>query len=414
MPFRPLAALAALVTLSTVAGCSSPSPDTVTAATTSAAPPAAPAAPSTAPAVPSVATPVVGRVLAAPIPVPATDGKIHLAYELQLTNTLDQDITLTSVDVRSGDQTLLSLPTDRLAYWTRIIGTTTPTTTLGPAQTAYVWLDVALPPDRPTPEQLIHAVGITVPRPMPPLFPGAMTEDIAPAAVQTRKPVVISPPLEGPNWLNANSCCDMTPHRMALNPINGEVWAAERYAIDYLQLGPDGRLFTGEKTDVASYPFFGTDILAVGDGPVVSVLDGLPEQVPGTAPTGLTLEQYGGNHIVQDLGDGNYAFYAHLQTGSVEVKPGEQLSTGQAIGSLGNSGNTDAPHLHFHVMSTPDPLRADGLPFLFSSYRLDSRISGDSDGLLDGEPAELIPGFAPRDETDTSPVVYDVMTYADR
>ena len=341
-------------------------------------------------------------------------GKIHLAYELALTNTLDQDITLTSVDVRSGDQTLLRLPADRLAYWTRVIGTTTPTTTLGPAQTAYVWLDVALPPDRTTPDQLVHAVGITVPRPMPPLFPGAMTEDIAPVAVQTRKPVVISPPLAGPNWLDANSCCDMTPHRMALNPINGEVWAAERYAIDYLQLGPDGRVFTGEKTDVRSYPYFGTDILAVGDGPVVSILDGLPEQVPGTAPTGLTLEQYGGNHVVQDLGDGNYAFYAHLQTGSVKVEPGDQLSTGQVIGSLGNSGNTDAPHLHFHVMSTPDPLRSDGLPFLFSSYRLDSRISSDADGLLDGEPAELVPGFAPRDESHTSPVVYDVMTYAER
>ncbi|PRC49275.1 peptidase M23, partial [Mycobacterium sp. ITM-2017-0098] len=132
-------------------------------------------------------------------------------------------------------------------------------------------------------------------------------------------PVVISPPLAGPNWLDANSCCDMTPHRMALNPINGEIWAAERFAIDYLQLGPDGRVFTGEKTEVRSYPYFGSDILAVGDGPVVSVLDGLPEQVPGTAPTGLTLEQYGGNHIVQDLGNGNYAFYAHLQTGSVTV-----------------------------------------------------------------------------------------------
>ncbi len=79
---------------------------------------------------------------------------------------------------------------------------------------------------------------------------------------------------------------------MALNPINGEIWAAERFAIDYVQLGPDGRLFTGDKADVESYPYFGADILAVADGPVVATLDGLPEQVPGTAPTGLPLDQY--------------------------------------------------------------------------------------------------------------------------
>ena len=161
---------------------------------------------------------------------------------------------------------------------------------------------------------------------------------------------------------------------MALNPINGQLWAAERYAIDYLQLEADGRLFTGDSTKLESFPYFGADIHAVADGPVVSVVDGLPEQVPGTGPTGLKLDQYPGNHIVQDLGNGNYALYAHIKTGTVEVKPGDRLTTGQVIGAVGDTGNSDAPHLHFHVMSMPDPLRSDGLPFVFTSLRLDSRV----------------------------------------
>ena len=66
-------------------------------------------------------------------------------------------------------------------------------------------------------------------------------------------------------------------------------------------------MFTGDKAKPESYPFFGADIHAVADGPVVAVLDGLPEQIPGETPTGLPLDQYGGNHIVQDIGDGNYA-----------------------------------------------------------------------------------------------------------
>ncbi|MCV7151248.1 M23 family metallopeptidase [Mycolicibacterium pyrenivorans] len=414
MQFRPLTATLSLAALLLTAACNTAT-ETTTAGTTAAPPGTATSPPSTpAPSGPSVATPVTARVLAAPIPVPGTDGKVHLAYELALTNTLAQEVTLTSVGVRAGDRTLLSLPGDRLAYWTRIVGNPTPTTILGPAQTAFVWLDVALAPDETVPDQLVHEVGISVPQPMPPLFPATMTESVAPVTVRNREPIVIAPPLAGPNWLDGNSCCDMTPHRMALNPISGEIWAAERFAIDYLQLGPDGRVFTGDKADVSSYPYFGADILAVADGPVVATLDGLPEQVPGTAPTGLPLDQYGGNHIVQDLGDGHYALYAHLKTGTVKVKPGDRLTTGQVIGSLGNSGNTDAPHLHFHVMSTPDPLRADGLPFVFSAFRLDSRLSSTDDDLLAGEPAELEPGFAPRDENNVSPLVYDVMTYADR
>jgi murein DD-endopeptidase MepM/ murein hydrolase activator NlpD len=195
---------------------------------------------------------------------------------------------------------------------------------------------------------------------------------------------------------------------MAVSPLNGELWAPERFAIDYVQL-TDGGVLTGDRTKLDSYPYFGADIHAVADGPVVAVVDGLPEQAPGANPTGLPLDQYAGNHVVQDIGGGNYAFYAHLKTGSVKVKPGDKLTIGQSIGALGNSGNTDGPHLHFHVMSTPDPLHANGLPFVFKKFRLDNRLSAE---LADNGIASYQPGFAGRDETDVSPLVLDVMTYA--
>ena len=77
------------------------------------------------------------------------------------------------------------------------------------------------------------------------------------------------------------------------------------------------------------------------------------------------------------------------------MKVGDQLTTGQVIASLGNTGNSDAPHLHFQVMSTPDPLRSNGLPFVFSSFRLDSRLASQDalDPLLHGKPAPMQPGF---------------------
>jgi hypothetical protein len=373
--------------------------------------------------VPAEVSPVLADAVADPVAVPGTDGKDHLAYELVLSNQLPSEVTLDSLEVRSGDTTLLELAGDRLGYWTRPVGTPAPapTTTLGPGQSAKVWLDVAIdrrPDGAPAaiPTELSHRLKLTLAQPMPPLLPATLTEDVAPVTVQNRKPVVIEPPLRGPNWLDGNGCCDMTAHRMALNSLNGKLWGAERFAIDFVQLQPDGRLFTGDRTKLESYPYFGADIHAVGDGAVVAVVDDLPEQVAGASPTGLPLDQYGGNHIVQDLGDGNYAFYAHLETGSVEVEPGDRLRTGQVIGSLGNTGNTDAPHLHFHVMSTPDPLLSDGLPFVFSSYRLDSRLAspGAIDGLFDGGPAPRQPGFTAADESDVMPLFLDVMTYADR
>ena len=362
----------------------------------------------------AVMTPVVGSVLAPPIAVPGTDGRVHLAYELQLTNTLAQEVTLTSVAAVAGDKTLLTLAGDGLAYWTRVLGSTTPTVKLGPAQTAVVWIDVAVDEVASVPMDITHTIGLTVPPPQPPLVRAAMTENIAPTKVDTRRPVTISPPVSGPNWLDGNSCCDMTSHRMAVIPLNGQLWAPERFAVDYVQLTPDGRLFNGPKTELSSYPYFGADIHAVADGPVVVVVDSVPEQVPGSLPTGLPLDQYSGNYVVQDIGGGNYAFYAHLKLGSTKVKVGDQLKTGQVIAALGNSGNTDAPHLHFHLMSTPDSLRSNGLPFIFGRFRLDSRVaSTDAFNQLQdtGGPAQMQPGFAAGDKTNRMPLYLDVMTY---
>ncbi|WP_082961804.1 M23 family metallopeptidase [Mycobacterium sp. 852002-51152_SCH6134967] len=366
---------------------------------------------------PSVATPIVGDAISQPVPVLATDGRKHLVYEVSLTNTLPHPVTLKSITVLDRDVALLDLEGDQLAQWTRIIGTPSPTTAIGPAQTAVVWFDVALDEDVQTPSRLTHAVALSNPDPQDPLFPADQTVDIAPVEVQPREPVVLRPPLRGAGWVDAGGCCGTSAHRTALNPINGRLWAAERFAIDYVQLDPDGRLITGDPSKPESFAFFGADIHAVRDGRVVSVLDGLPEQVPGRNPTGLPLNQYAGNHVVQDLGDGNYALYAHIKTGTVAVKPGDRLTAGQVLGEVGNTGNSTAPHLHFHVMSSPDPLGSNGLPFVFDDFRVDARMVDDDDvngPLFEGEAAKLQPGFTARDEKNAMPLELDVMTYADR
>ncbi|BBZ78994.1 peptidase M23 [Mycolicibacterium anyangense] len=409
---RVVCAAISMATLVALTSCTDTTRTTVTVPTT----PTGTAARTSAVKQPAAFTPVTGSVIAAPVPVRATDGKTHLAYELALTNMLGQEVTVNSVDVMGADRTLLSLAGDSLGYWMRVAGNPgAPTTKVGPGQSALIWIDVSIDSaaGSAVPGELTHTLSVSVANPSPPLLPPTLRESLAPTPVQDRKAVAIAPPLAGPNWLDGNSCCAMTDHRMAVNPLNGGLWVAERFAVDYVQLQPDARMLVGDPTKLSSYPYYGAAIHAVSDGPVVAVVDGLPDQVPGKNPTGLTLDQYGGNYIVQDIGGGNYAFYAHLKPGSVRVKVGEALTSGQTIAELGNSGNSSAPHLHFHVMSTPDPLLSDGLPFVLNGFRLVNRVASaaDIDPLLAGQPAVLQPGFEPSQQASVGPLVLDVMTY---
>lgn len=406
--FSALAVSAVLLVTSCATGSqpdAAPSASTVTVTT-------GPPQPTAAPPAPVAFTPVIGFVLAPPVPVTATDGKTRLVYELVLTNTTSQDVTLTSLAAVSGGRTLLNLSGEGLASWMRVISTATPTTTIGPTQTALVWLDVTLDDAAGVPGDLSHTVSISLPQPQPPVIEPAMTETIAPTVVDNRKPVTIAPPLSGRNWVDGNGCCDMSPHRVAVSPLNGQLWAPERYAIDFVQLTPDGRTFNGDKADLLSYPFFGADIHGVADGQVVSVIDNLPEQIPGANPVGLPLDQYPGNRVIQDIGGGNYVMYAHLKTGSIRVKVGDKITTGQVVGALGNTGNTDGPHLHFQLMSAPDPLRANGLPFVFDKFRLDARVVA-ADTPADA-PAQMQHGVPAGDQTYRMPLTLDVMSFPAR
>jgi murein DD-endopeptidase MepM/ murein hydrolase activator NlpD len=112
--------------------------------------------------------------------------------------------------------------------------------------------------------------------------------------------------------------------------------------------------------------------LAVADGTVVATKDGIPENVPGPTSRAvpITLETVGGNHIILDLGNGRFAFYAHLQPGSLRVKNGDKVRRGQVLGLVGNSGNSTEPHLHFHISDANSPLASEGLPYAFSSFEV--------------------------------------------
>jgi Peptidase family M23 len=195
------------------------------------------------------------------------------------------------------------------------------------------------------------------------------TFTVEPVRVLTDAALSVSPPLRGSGWLAANGPSNNTPHRRAVIVLNGRPYIPERFAIDWVRMGKDGTTFAGDPGKNESYLAYNSEILAAADGQVMAVLDGIPDNVPQQPPAvTITLENIAGNHIVQNLGDGRYALYAHLIPGSLLVKPGDRVRRGQVIGRLGNSGNSTEPHLHFQVMNGPQPLASDGLPFLLAAW----------------------------------------------
>jgi murein DD-endopeptidase MepM/ murein hydrolase activator NlpD len=76
-----------------------------------------------------------------------------------------------------------------------------------------------------------------------------------------------------------------------------------------------------------------------------------------------------GNHIIIETAHG-YALIAHAQTGSILVSAGAAVTAGQHLANVGHSGNSTAPHLHFHLMDHLDPRKAQGLPCCFRQYEV--------------------------------------------
>ena len=202
-------------------------------------------------------------------------------------------------------------------------------------------------------------------------YPEEMTVETAAIPVG-RGPVAISSPLRGTHWLAGNGPSSTSGHRRALIPIDGHAAIAQRFAIDWVRIRDEGKTFQGDEKDNKNYYAYGNDALAVADGVVTEVKDGIPENVPGinSRAVPITLETVGGNHVILDIGGGHFAFYAHLQPGSLRVKLGDKVRRGQVIGLVGNSGNSTEPHLHFHIENGSSPLGAEGLPYLLASFEV--------------------------------------------
>lgn len=323
-----------------------------------------------------------------------TDGKYHLVYELVVTNSRPTPATLKTIEVLDAGKpsaVIASYDGEHLLSRLHMMSN-------APAGkpeiefngTRLFLIDVAFDTRAQVPTRLLHRftlLGSATPAPAS-ATPVMLSYTLAPLDISSKQ-IEIGPPLAGKGWVALNGCCDIGgAHRATGLPVNGGVYFAQRFAIDWMRLDDAGHLVKGDPADVHNYADYGADVLAVADGTVVSTLNTLEDQVPGKMPdpATITLANVDGNHVVLDLGGGVFAFYAHMRKGSVTVAPGQRVKLGQVLGKVGNTGNTSAPHLHFHLMEGPSVLGSNGIPYGIDHFALAGRpkdVAAANDAVLE-------------------------------
>jgi N-acyl-D-aspartate/D-glutamate deacylase len=326
-----------------------------------------------APAPPILSAPIEVRVAKAPAPFNA-QGQTHLVYELTITNLGNEECLVDRVTVLKGDGDGATLAefdgaslTDAIVRPGMASLGGAAKLRIGAGQRAMMHVWVSLPATTAAPSRITHRIAVKIGERQTPVTTAA-----APVSMLGGSQPV-GPPLRGGSWLAGNGPSNTSGHRRAFLLVDGAGHIAQRFAIDWVQLGPNNATFDGDQKDNKSYYAYGEEILAVADGVVSAVKDGLPENVPGLTSRAIpiTLETAGGNHVIVDLGQGRYAFYAHAQPGSIKVRVGQNVRRGDVLALVGNSGNSTEPHLHFHVADASSPLGSEGIPYVLDTFELE-------------------------------------------
>jgi hypothetical protein len=306
--------------------------------------------------------------LAQPSPI-VQNGQTRLFYEMLITNFSKNPYVLDTIEARAGDtqskvsgKALSSLiihpgvpaPGDELAVRT-IQG--------GRSVIVFLTIDFG---KSPAPHAIAHTLHVLADQNAP--------HDIvlAPLPVAQDTPIVVAPPLRG-QWIAGDSVNNLpdAAHRRAVLIDNGQAWLAQRFAIDWVQIqtvNGAATTFKGPEDKNESYFCYDQPIYSVASGKVVDASDGMAENVPhsGKYAVPIDFNNAAGNHVIVEIAPHRYVLYAHMRPGTVQVKAGDRVRTGQILGHVGNTGSSAEPHLHMHIDDQPSLLAGNGVPYAFT------------------------------------------------
>jgi hypothetical protein len=299
---------------------------------------------------------------------------MRLVYELHLTNFSTSAVHLERIDVRDADRRALLttfVEMQLAGLLTHPGRPVTPSDRLviepGTLAVCYFWL--TLDKGAAVPRTLVHQVDFKL------LDSAAGTSLVTEGAVvrvSRIPPMVLTPPLRGGPWVAVYDPAMDRGHRRMIFAVNGTAQIPARFAIDWFKVDADGKLAHGDSSATTNWYGYGADVLAVARAVVHAVRDDVPESasVATTGRPANALQNASGNFVSLDLGAGRYAFYEHLKPGSIRVLVGDHVVPGEVIASLGYTGDSTGPHLHFHLADGSSPLAAEGVPYVIGAFNV--------------------------------------------
>jgi hypothetical protein len=194
-------------------------------------------------------------------------------------------------------------------------------------------------------------------------------------------PIAYSAPLQG-EWLMQAIPGVQSHHRF--NP-------STEFAIDFFKLGTDGHILHGDPLDPRSFYGYGALVTVAAAGTVSAVIaDQKQDRAALTRKVGESREDFGkrveefhmltmrknfraanaGNLVtIRHEKDGvvEYSSYGHLKAGSVRLRVGDIVAPGDVVGEVGDTGDSNAVHLHFQINAGADAFMSKSLPVTFAN-----------------------------------------------
>ena len=321
-------------------------------------------------------TGIVLEVPTPPTPIPA-QGRHHLFCELHITNLRSNSLELNRVEFfASSSQPVATFDPPDLDKWIKRHVPVANNRLIEGGHRAIVFVNLSL--DRKS---------TSLPLSLRLAFQNQaekITEECE-LPVRREPAISVAPQLRGENWFAFNCLDNHSHHRLSWFPVAGRPVVPQRYAIDWIKLGANDRPFQGDWKQLTNYYGYGVNVFAAANATVTQVRDGMPDNAPfAVKKESVSMDAATGNHVLLRLDSTHYALYAHLQPGSTAVKVGDRVKTGQVLGRLGNSGSSDLPHLHFHMVGSDSSLFADGVPYVLKSFEWRG-VADSFDALMEGK-----------------------------